>query len=82
MKEGMGKIPGVVVHTPLSSDLSSGIVCFSVRNLSAVETVKRLDALGIVASDSPYQVSYARVTPGLMNNHPDVERTLKAIAQL
>jgi selenocysteine lyase/cysteine desulfurase len=82
MKEGMGKIPGVVVHTPLSSELSAGIICFSVRNLSAVETVKRLDELGIVATDSPYRISYARVTPGLLNNHPDVEKTLAAIARL
>jgi selenocysteine lyase/cysteine desulfurase len=79
MREGLGKMPHVVVYTPASSDLSSGLVCFDVKGLKAEETVKRLLAKGIIASTTPYRVPLSRVACGIVNTPGEVDATLRVI---
>jgi len=82
-KEGLAKMSGVRLQTPMADDLSAGMVCFEVNGLSAAHTVERLKERGIVASVTPpYKYEYARVTPSLWNTPAEVEATLSAIHSL
>ncbi len=83
MKEGLAKMPNIVLYTPQSSDLSAGIVCFDVKGMQQTEVVKRLlEQHKIIASTTPYAVSYARVAFGIANNEQEVEKTLRAVRAL
>ena len=78
-KEGLAKLSKVKVHTPRDPSLSAGIICFEVSGLAPGDVVKKLLARRIVASTSPYRVSYARLAPSLVNNTEEVEAALKAV---
>ncbi len=82
LKEALAAMPHITLHTPLSDELSAGMVCFEVDGLSPPEVVARLAREGIVASVTPYQVSYARLAPGLLNDEDEVERTARAVHAL
>jgi selenocysteine lyase/cysteine desulfurase len=82
LKQGLVKMPHVTLHTPLSQDLSAGIVCFEVAGLSARQVVERLRERGIIGSVTPYAAQYARLAPGLLNSTEEVETVLKAIQNL
>jgi selenocysteine lyase/cysteine desulfurase len=81
-KDGLAKLPRVKLHTPRAEALSSGLVCFEVDGLEPKAVVKSLLARKIVASDTPYAPSYARLTPSLLNTPEEVDRTVAAIAAL
>jgi selenocysteine lyase/cysteine desulfurase len=81
-KEGLAKLPKVKLYTPKSAALSAGIVCFDVEGLKPEEVVKRLAAKRIIASDSPYLPSYARLTPSLLNTPEEVDRAVAEVAAL
>ena len=81
-KEGLAKIPGVTLHTPRNPALSAGLVCFEVRGLKPEDIVKRLLERRIVASTSPYRVSYARLAPSLVNSGEEVEGALREVRRL
>lgn len=84
LKEGLAETPRVHVRTPMSDDLSGGIVCFEVDGLDPHQVVAGLRRRGIVASVTPgfYERSYARLAPGLLTLEADVERTLAAVRAL
>lgn len=84
VKEGLAEAPRVHVRTPMSDDLSAGIVCFEVDGLDPHQVVAGLRRRGIVASVTPgfYERSYARLAPGLLTLEADVERTLAAVRAL
>jgi selenocysteine lyase/cysteine desulfurase len=81
-KDGLAKLPKVKLYTPRSEALSAGLVCFDVEGLEPKTVVKRLLARKIVASDTPYAPSYARLTPSLLNTPEEVDRTVAEIAAL
>jgi len=81
-KEGLARLKNVKLHTPLSDDLSSGIITFEVAGLTPDQVVQRLLAKHIVASQTPYATSYARLAPGLLNSPADIERALSEIRSL
>jgi selenocysteine lyase/cysteine desulfurase len=70
------------MHTPLSGDLSAGLVAFEVEGLKPEEIVKRLLEQKIIASTSPYAISYARLAPSLVNTPEEVERAARAVHAL
>ena len=82
VKQGLAAMKHVTLHTPMSPDLSAGIVCYEVAGMKPDEVVKRLATRGIISSASPYHVSYARVTPALFNSPADLERALAEIRAL
>jgi selenocysteine lyase/cysteine desulfurase len=82
LKIRMQKISGVRMYTPLSSELSSGIVCFDVDGMKPSAVVAALRKENIIASTTPYEVSYARLTPGLLNDEKDIERAAAAVAKI
>jgi selenocysteine lyase/cysteine desulfurase len=82
MKEGLAKMPHVELRTAVDEGLSAGMVCFDVQGMKPEEVVKRLLDRKIIASTTPYRVSYARVACGITNTSEQVERTLAAVRQL
>jgi selenocysteine lyase/cysteine desulfurase len=82
MKEEMARMPHVKLYTPMAEELSSGLICFDVDGMTQNEVIAALHDRGILAGATPYQVSYARVTPGLLNSESEIETTLSAIRDL
>jgi len=83
-KRGLKQIPRVTVHTPLSSDLSSGIVCFEVDGISPEAVVEGLQKRKVIASVTPrgYEMHLARLAPSLLTSPPDVDTSLRAIREI
>ena len=82
MKEGLARMPRVQLYTPSDENLSAGMVCFDVKGMKPGEVVERLLAQRIVASTTPYRVSYARLACNILNTPQEIETTLRAIREL
>lgn len=82
LKEGLTKMPHVVLHTPRSRKLSAGIVCFDVKGRKPQEVVDRLRQRGIMGSVSPYAVQHARLAPSLLTSPEEVDRALAKVRNL
>ncbi len=78
-KEGLASIPGVKVLTPTDPALSAGIICFQVEGQTTEETVQRLLERKVIASSSPYKLSYPRLAPSIVNDEPQVAAALRAV---
>lgn len=70
------------IHTPLSGELSAGLVAFEIEGLKPDDIVKRLLTKKIIASTSPYAVSYARLAPSLVNTPQEVELAAREVLAL
>ncbi|GAB3271786.1 aminotransferase class V-fold PLP-dependent enzyme [Parahaliea aestuarii] len=81
-KEGLAAMSHVKLYTPMSPDLSSGLVCFDVEGMHADTVVKRLHDKGIIMSSTPYREVYSRFAPSLLNSEQDIEQALAAIREL
>lgn len=81
LKEGMADMLRVRLRTPTDDELSAGIVCFEVDGLSVGEVVTRLGERAIIASESPYHTSYARLAPSLLTSPKEVDETLHELRQ-
>ncbi len=82
LKQGLGKMSHVALHTPLSQDLSAGIVCFDVAGLTPSQVVERLRQKDIIGSVAPYATQYARLAPSLLTSTAEIEKTLQEISKL
>ncbi len=84
LKEGLRKMRHVKLHTPMSEELSAGIVCFELDGFTPYEVVKQLDEKYIIATTTPrtYKERNVRLAPSLLNNSDEVEITLAAIREL
>ena len=82
-KQGLAKIPRVTVHTPLSSAVSAGIVCFEVDGVSPEAVVERLHQRKVIASVTPrgYEMHLARLSPSLLTSPADVDASLRALRE-
>ena len=78
-KAGLAGMNRVTLRTPRDPALSAGLVTFEVEGVSPDEVVKRLLARNIVASSTPYHVSYARLAPSLLNDPGEVDAALRAV---
>ncbi len=79
LKQGLAENRKVTLHTPRDPDLSAGICCFEVAGRKPEEVVASLLAKKVVASTSPYAVSYARLSAGIFNTPEEVARALTAV---
>ncbi|HEU5408759.1 MAG TPA: aminotransferase class V-fold PLP-dependent enzyme [Nitrospira sp.] len=82
LKQGLAAMPHVTLHTPISQDLSAGIVCFEVAGMAPRTVVEKLRQRGIVGSVTPYATQYARLAPSLLNSPQEIEKTLVEIKNL
>jgi selenocysteine lyase/cysteine desulfurase len=79
LKQGLATMRHVTLHTPLSQDVSAGIVCFEVAGMPPGEAVKNLRRKGIVGSVTPYAAQYVRLAPGILNSPAEIETVLREI---
>jgi len=82
LKAGLARNAKVRIHTPMSGDLSAGLVAFEIDGVAPGDIVKQLLAKRIIASTSPYAVSYARLAPSLVNTPDEVERAVRAVREI
>jgi isopenicillin-N epimerase len=82
MKEGLAGMPNIQLYTPRDESLSAGMACFDVKGMKAGEVVRSLLEQKIIASTTPYRVSYARLACGIVNTPEEVEKTLGAVRRL
>ncbi len=81
-RRGLAAIPKLKLHTPLDRELSAGINCFEVEGHRPAAIVKALLEQRIISSTSPYAVTYARLSAGLMNTPGEVDRAVAAVKKL
>lgn len=82
LKTGLSALPNVRVRTPLSPQMSAGIVSFDVAGHSARDTVSRLRSWRIIGSAAPYAEQHARLTPSIRNTPEDIAFAIKAVAAM
>ena len=81
-KSGLAAMSHVTCHTPRSTDLSSGLVCFEVRGRAPEDVVDYLSQHDVIATVTPYVPSYARVSPSILNTPAEIDRTLGLLRKL
>jgi selenocysteine lyase/cysteine desulfurase len=82
VKDGLAGIPKVHLRTPRAADASAGLVCCEVDGYSSEEAVARLRKANVVASTTPYQPSYLRFGPTIINSESDVDAAIAAVRTL
>jgi len=82
VKNRLAQMPEIRIITPVSPELSAGLVCFEVAGRSPADVVGRLRAMKVVATQTPYNPSYVRVGPGLFNTTAEVDRAMAAVTRL
>lgn len=82
LKEGLAGIPSVRLKTPRGPEASAGLVCCDVDGYGPDEAVARLREANVIASATPYQPSYLRFGPTIINSESDVEKALAAVRAL
>jgi selenocysteine lyase/cysteine desulfurase len=82
IKQQLAGHPKIHVHTPQSPALSAGLVAFEIDGVKPEDIVKRLREQKIVASTSPYAVTYARLAGSLVNTPEEVDRAAQAVVRL
>jgi selenocysteine lyase/cysteine desulfurase len=82
LKEGLAKMPNIKLYTPMTDELSAGIVCFDVNGVRADSVVEQLRKKKIVASVTPYKTLYARLAQGLLTSPAEAETTLAAVREI
>ena len=81
-KEGLAAMKHVTMRTPMSSAVSSGIVCFEVAGMKPDAVVDKLSAAKVIGSVTPYRPSFVRIAASLVNDHEDVDAALRVIRAL
>jgi selenocysteine lyase/cysteine desulfurase len=82
LKDGLAGLPGVRLITPRSPDVSAGIVCCEVDGVPPNQAVSRLRRAKVVATVTPYNPSYLRFGPSVLNTPADVEAAVEAVRGL
>lgn len=82
LKEGLSNMKHIKLITPKDVAFSAGINCFMVEGMKPEDVVKKLLTRGIVASSSPYKVSYVRLTPSIINSEEEVDICLKELENI
>jgi selenocysteine lyase/cysteine desulfurase len=82
LKDGLASIGAVRLRTPRSPDLSAGVVCCEVTGLTPPEAVSRLRDRKVIASATPYAVSYLRFGTSILTDERDVDAAVKAVRAL
>ncbi len=82
LKEGLAQMPHVTLHTPMSTELSSGIVCFDVDGMSPRGVVEALGRRSIIATVTPYAAPHARLTPCIRNSEAEIDAVLEAVSEM
>ncbi|WP_182870711.1 aminotransferase class V-fold PLP-dependent enzyme [Rhodopirellula sp. JC639] len=79
-KKRLAAMPHVRLLTPMSQDLSSGIVCFNVDGWDPDDLETELARNGVIASANPYKIPCMRFSFGLYTSRRDIRKGLSVIA--
>jgi selenocysteine lyase/cysteine desulfurase len=82
LKDGLAGIASVHLRTPRGPEASAGLVCCEVNGYSPREAVTRLREKRVVASTTPYEPSYLRFGPTVINSESEVDTVLAAVRAL
>ena len=82
LKEGLTELRGVRVVTPMSEELSAGIVCFELEGRAPFESLAALERQRISASVTPYRQPFLRLGPSIVTTPEEVDAAIEAIAGL
>jgi selenocysteine lyase/cysteine desulfurase len=82
LKEGLRALPHVRLATPMSQQLSAGIVCFEVDGYAPNEVVGRLADAKVIASVTPYDQPLVRLGPSIVTTPAQVDQALRAVRAL
>ena len=82
LKEGLQKIAGVRLVTPMDPQMSSGIVSFDVDGQEPRAVTRRLRDQKIITSTAPYAKPYVRLTPSIRNTPKEIDIALRALSAL
>lgn len=82
LKQGLRSLKKVKLHTPIDPKLSCGINCFEIEGQKLDAIVAALLEKRIIASTSPYRVSYARLAASLLNDEQQVDAAIAEVAKL
>ena len=82
LKQGLANINHIKIITPASEEVSAGINCFEVDGMKNIDVVKKLLTKKIIASESPYKVSYVRLTPSIVNTEEEVDICLRELERI
>ena len=82
LKEGLRRIGKVVLRTPLSPDLSAGVVSFDIDGVRPGRVVRELRSRKTVASVAPYATPHVRLSPSVRNSPEEIEKVLSQLYEL
>jgi isopenicillin-N epimerase len=82
LKEGLRRIGKVVLKTPLSPDLSAGVVSFDIDGFRPGRVVRELRSRKTVASVAPYAIPHVRLSPSVRNGPEEIEKVLSQLYEL
>jgi selenocysteine lyase/cysteine desulfurase len=82
LKRGLHALEGVKLRTPLSADLSAGIVAFDLPGWNPHGVVRQLRARKVVASVAPYATQHVRLTPSILNTPEEVDAAIAAVHEI
>lgn len=82
LKQGLANIAHIKIITPMSEEVSAGINCFEVEGMKQADVVKKLLTKKIIARESPYKVSYVRLTPSIINTEEEVNICLRELERI
>jgi selenocysteine lyase/cysteine desulfurase len=82
LKEGLRAMRHVRLATPMSEELSAGIVCFEVDGYAPHEAVGRLAGARVMASTTPYEHPLVRLGPSIVTTPEQVDHALEAVRAL
>jgi selenocysteine lyase/cysteine desulfurase len=82
LKAGLADVRGVRLVTPGARELSAGLVCADIAGVEPGDAVRRLAAVGISASVTPYAERHVRLGCGLAVDEADVDAAVAAVAKV
>jgi isopenicillin-N epimerase len=82
LKEGLADMNHVQLATPMSDDLSAGLVCLNVRGMNASTAVRRIRERRVIATVTPYARRLVRFAPSIRNTPEEVDLALDAVRRL
>lgn len=82
LKSGLAQMRHVTLATPMSRDLSAGIVSFEVTGKSPAQAVAHLRDWKVIGSVAPYAKPLIRLTPSIRNTPQEVDFALSAVRSM
>jgi selenocysteine lyase/cysteine desulfurase len=82
LKEGLRGIRHVTLVTPVSAELSAGLVCCAVAGMSPELAVAKLRERKVDASSTPYVPALLRFGTSIVTSPEEVDRAVRAVADL